>query len=811
VVPKVVNPKKPVDPPMEPETEPEPVRPKTVQKPQANADLPEPGDIVVKPGVVATTPDQVQLQFADGYYAKKMWREAAPEYERYLEKYPKAVPLDRQAGYYRLAECYRLTGAVNNAKANYDAVLTNFNGGEFVGYAAYRLADIYYTEKDYRSALPIYRRASVRLTQPTLINASKFFIARCLEANGQKTEARVQYEDLARVTEGNPYRDASRLSVGRLHDEAKQRQDALKWLQPLAAETTNASIKADALARSGMLLLDLNKHDQAVETMQAAIDLPDAAAWKNDLQLGVYRALYAKKDYAGVVARYEKGIPEGITVEAKLNILVVVGSAYRDLQKRDAAMAIFDQVVKEFPGTPQSRDAAYARIVMLYDTSDERLLDEINKFLTDNPTAPQVERVSLMKAEVLFKKSAWADAGAIYEVIIEKSRGLSGDLKGEATFKLGWCWMQLRQFEKAIAVFTLFRRDHPLHAKMPIALAQQGAAHMQLKQYTAAVKVLEELVSKHPKAREREFGLENLGIAYGQLLDQPRMGETFEVLLRDFPETPAKAKAHYWIGYSAAARKDYKKVVPQMRAVLEVARTSKETKDQYFEKASRALITSLFNTEDVEGVEKETERYRADGGAAEIESDIIRWLALKHHENGDHEKTIADLETLKARKEAAPEDVLMLARAHTKLGKYKEAVDSFDAYLTIIKDPLRRSQALLEKIDAQLAQKDWVGADATVKEGLSIATEGKINGEFRFRAAEAEEGRGNLEKARQIFESIPVTLDDDDVCPRALERAARIQRQLGNDVEAKRLENQLRSKYPEYFQKKRTPAETKTP
>jgi TolA-binding protein len=187
--PKAVPVKKaPPERPLEPSEGPasEPPKPKPVPRP-ATEDTAEPGDIVVKPNAAPTAPDQVQLQFADGYYAKKMWREAAPEYETYLQRYTRVPPADRQAAFYRLAECYRQTGAVNNAKANYEAILTNFTAGEFVGYAAYRLASLLYDEKDYRGALPVYRRASVRLAQPTLVNASKFFIGRCLEAVGQKT------------------------------------------------------------------------------------------------------------------------------------------------------------------------------------------------------------------------------------------------------------------------------------------------------------------------------------------------------------------------------------------------------------------------------------------------------------------------------------------------------------------------------------------------------------------------------------------------------------------------------------------------
>jgi thioredoxin-like negative regulator of GroEL len=137
------------------------------------------------------------------------------------------------------------------------------------------------------------------------------------------------------------------------------------------------------------------------------------------------------------------------------------------------------------------------------------------------------------------------------------------------------------------------------------------------------------------------------------------------------------------------------------------------------------------------------------------------------------------------------------------MGKFKEAVDSFDHYLASAKDPVPRVAGMIEKADAQLSMKDWNGAEKTVKDGLNFATEGRYNGELRLRAGDVEAGRGNAAKALQIYETIPVTLDDEEVSPRALERALELHTKLGNATDMKRLENQLRSKYPEYFQKKR--------
>ena len=808
-IPKAVPVKKPTPAPvaeapavphLPPAPTPRPPKPTSEGARPPVAELPEPGDIVVGRGVPPTTADQVQLQYADGFYSRKLVRDAAAEYERYLDQFPRAPALDRQAAYYRLGECYRLTGATNNAKANYEALLANFSGGEFLGYAAYRLASMQYEEKNYRDALQSYRRASVRLTQPVLMYASRFFVGRCLEATSQRPEARQQYEDLSKVVENNPFRDASRLSAGRIYAEAGLRDQALKWLQPLAEETTNGQIKAEALARSGLLQVDLGRPDEAAKTFDAALALPEIAPWRDMIAVAGFRILYDRKDYKGVLARYEAGGGGStLKLESKLNVLVTVADSQRELRMHDEAMATYALITQEFPATPQAREAGYARLMMLYDAGDERLLKEVNAFLTDNPTAPQVDRVSLMKAEALFKAGDFEHAAPIYQIIVGRTKTLPGNYKGEATFRLGWCWMQLGQFDKAVETFTVFLRDFSTHAKVPTALVQRGSAQMQLRQYAAAQKDFAELVSRHPKAKEREFGLENLALIYGQLSDQAHMAETFETLLKEFPATAARPKANYWIGRTEFERKNYKKAAPH----LDEAR--KLDKEQFFERSSLALMACLYNLEDVDATEKEVEFYKKNGGKAATPSDVIRWLGQKSYDRGEYGRAEKFLPELVLRKEALGDDYLLLARSRAKLGKFKEAVDSFDSYLAATKDPVPRVAGMIEKADAQIGLKDWVGADKTVKEGLSLATEGRYNGELRLRAGDVEAGRGDMKKALQIYEAIPLTLDDEEVSPRALERALEIHTKLGNTADVKRIENQLRSKYPEYLQKKRGP------
>ena len=167
-------------------------------------------------------PDEMQLELANGYYARKLYDVAAPEYEKYLGMYPRAP--GRQAALFRLAESYRILGNTNVARSAYEQLLGAFNDGEFVGPAAYRLADIYFQSGNYKGALPFFRKAAVRLKDPLIVNAARFHMARSMEKLESPREARAIYEALVAIEKSNPYREASRLSLARLLSDAGRKR-----------------------------------------------------------------------------------------------------------------------------------------------------------------------------------------------------------------------------------------------------------------------------------------------------------------------------------------------------------------------------------------------------------------------------------------------------------------------------------------------------------------------------------------------------------------------------------------------------------
>ncbi len=781
-----------------------PVKPGVAPTPEGNTvpapkpmTPPEPvdpaGTIRISPNGPTTSPDVAQLMIADGYYAKKSYDMAAPEYERYLGLYANGA--DRVTALFRLGECYRIRGTVNAAKNAYETLLKNFVNGDFIGPAAYRLAELYYQEKQYRDALTLYRKASVRLKEPAVANAAKFFTGRCLEALGQKMEARTAYEDLVGSPRDNPFQDASRLSYALLLKEGGRAPEAIKQIQILAKVTENPELKLEALVRSGLWSLELEPPQtaQSETDFKAALAMPGKSSWKELAQLGQVRILSDAGKSQQVLDAYGK-LSGQISPDVKPELLMLVAGAQRQLGKNAESLATFEQVTSEFPGSIYDKEAQYERLRSMYATNDEKLVGEIDKYLLANPEEQKRDEVLLMKAEVLFKKEDFAGAIPLYSAL-ELSRTLNPNRRAEALFRLGWCQIQTQNLEQAIKVFNSFINGFPTHKLVPFALLQRGLAYQSQKNLAAALKDYDTLIKNHPKSPQRELALQQQALIQGQQGDNAAMADSFKLLLKEFPETAAKPQASYWIGWVLFEAKNYKDAMPFLKDARDL------DKEQFGEKAGIRLLLCPYYLEDSTETAKEVEHY-AKEGKTKVPPEILRWLGHKFHDGGSHESAVKFLLLLTPREDAMPEDFLLLGESQSEIRKYKEAAETFRAYLKLVKLPVARANGLLRLANSEVGMGALDDAQKSVDEGLMLQPEGELNGRFRIAAGDILVARKKPEEAARVYESVAVMLDDPEITPQALEKAIAAWRGCGKDDEADKALNKLKSRYPEYGQRK---------
>src|SRR5436189_809837 len=548
--------------------------------------------------------DQRQLEYANGLFARKLYDLAIPEYQKYLDDYPGHA--GRANAYFSLGECYRNLHRDSNARTNLQKVLTEYGDSEFAGPAAFALAETAFTDKDYATALPLFHRSAAKSKEPAVALSARYFEARCLEAIGRKEEAADIYVQVADAGNPNPYREDARVTAASIFAGKGRKIEALKQYEALANESQKPALKAESAVRGGMIALELVQvdkgkidkamADRAVALFQKARSLPEAGKFRAIAQVALRRLQYQTGQYSQLLAEYKKE-QEKLPEAAQAEVLLLAANSERQLANSQEAEALYRQIIAKFPDREEAKDAAYERLINVYNSDPSALPGAVDEFLATSPTNERADQAKLLKAEALYKPQNYNDAALIYGEL--RGSQLSAKLRAEAAYKLGLCHVQTKNTPGVIEAFTYYVQTFPDSPEMPAALGQQALAYEQGKNYTAALNDLNIILAKYPKTHEREATLQLKALILGQQENTKAMLDTFRQLLREFPKSSVAAQAYYYIGKTAFEAKDYKTALTALNTARQL------NKEQYYNLASLRIILCQFYLKDRSALTKE--------------------------------------------------------------------------------------------------------------------------------------------------------------------------------------------------------------
>jgi len=743
---------------------------------------------------------QRQLDYANGLFTRKLYDLAAPEYQKYLDDYP--VRAGRANAYFSLAECYRNLNRASSARTNFQKVLNDYGDSEFAGPAAYALAEMAFTQKDYAAALPLFHRSAGKSKEPAVALSAHYFEARCLEALGRKEEAANIYAEVAEAGNPNPYREDARITAASIFAGRGRKIDALKQYEALANEAQKPALKAESAVRGGMIALDLvhadkGKIDKAIADRAEALlrkgrALPEAGKFRAIAQAGLRRLQYQTGQYAQLLAEYKKeqgNLPEA----AQAEVLLLAANSERQLGHSKEAEALYSQIITKYPDREEAKDAAYERLINVYNSDPSALISAVDEFLATNPTNERADQAKLLKAEAFYKQQNCAEAVPIYEEL--RASQLSAKLRTEAAYKLGLCHAHAKNLPGVIEAFTYYVQAFPDDPQVPAALAQRALAYEQDKNYTAAVADLNTILTKYPQAHEREAALQLKALILGQQENTKGMMETFRQLLREFPKSSVAAQAQYYIGKAAFESKDYKTALSALNAARQL------NKEQYYNLASLRIMLCQFYLKDRTALTKEVNSFMANSPNTNVPPEVLEWLGIGYYNEKNFqaaEKYLSALRKIDNPGSVKPDFLFYLGDTATKLKNLPEAEDAFGKYLQTAKDPAGKAKVLLALGAVKISAHKPDEAQKIAEEIMALQPEGRVNAEARLLAGEVQLERGNFDDAGKAFKGVALLYDDPAITPRALDKAALAYRQAGKTEEADRLSHELRERYPNY-------------
>lgn len=759
----------------------EPVTPATAPSSvDATAGLEE---VRAAPANTLLDPTSQILSQANGLYARKMYDLAADKYREFLQS-GRPGP-DRQAALFRLGESLRALNRGNEAAGCYRQITSEFNTGDFLGPAAYRLGEIQFSARDFDGAAESFRTAAHFVRDPKLRLAAKIFEGRSLDAAGRKFEALSSYREVASQKEDNPYRDRAIFDLADADARAGLTDSAFRQFKGLADTAQDPKIRTGSAVKAGLIAIDNKEFDAARPLLESAANIREIPSWRSAAQAGLVRLDYESDNYEAAAKRADE-ILQQLPPEAKPDVMLLAANARRQLGQQAEALAMYDKLAAEFPQSKAAKDAAFHRLVSLVAQKDDRALSQIDVFLMSSSDDDERAKASLLKAELLFGQNRYAEAADLYAKAAAAPG--TGKYRADALYKLAWCRMQQKQYDEAIMALTRFLQQFPRHPLAASAYAQRAMAQLQTGQKEAALGDFSAVIDSMRGSKEREEAMLQRALLLGSMQRPAEMSAAFERLLAEYPETKSAAQANFWIGYHAAESKKYKDAIAPLQKAREL------DKEKYGERASLRLLLCYYQLGDRESASREAKSLGPEKAPAEVR----QWLGKSAYEAGDYDTAIGFLGPL-AGADDAPEDLLTtLAQAQIGAGKSDDARKTLEKLLARTHEPKAKARVHLLMADALLGMKDGPKAKTHAEEALRLQPEGRLNAEARLANGRALLAQDRFDDAARAFMSVALLYDEKDITPQALVLAEQAYRKASNESDAQRAREERERRYPDY-------------
>jgi TolA-binding protein len=743
-------------------------------------------------------PERRQLEYANALFTRKLYDLAIPEYQKYLDDYPGAS--GRANAYFSLGECYRNLNKAATARANFQRVLNDYSESEFAGPAAYALAEMAFTQKDYATALPLFHRSGAKSKEPAVALSAHYFEARCLEALDHKDEACDIYQQVAEVKGLNPYREDARETAARIANARGRKADALRQYEALSNETQKPSLKAEATVRAGLIALDLIQSntgkmdkamaDKAMALLQKGRGLPEAGKWRGLAHVGVLKVEYQTGQYAQLLNDYKR-LEAQLPGDSRPEALLFAANSQRQLGHAKEAEALYREIMEKFAGREEAKDAAFDRLLNIYTSDPSTLPPEVDEYLTSNPPSERADQAKLFKAEALYKQQNYLRAAPIFAEL--RASELSPKLREEAAYHLGSCYLQMRDVAGIVEAFGYFVQAFPDSPRASAALAVRAETYESDRNYDAALGDWNAILAKYPGAHEREEALQRKALILGQQQNTKGMADAFRQLLKEFPKSAAAPMAHFYIGKAAFELKDYKVAVSELNAARQL------DKNRYYPQATILIISCyFFGPHDRNAITKEADALLAENPNARIPAEILEWLGTEYYNQGNYavaEKYLGLLGKID-NAPVKPDFWFYLGDAAARQQKFDEAENAFGKYLQVATDPAGKAKVLLKLGDVKIAGHKPDEAQKIAEQIMVLQPEGRTNAEARLLAGDVQFERGNFDEASKAFMGVALLYDDPAITPRALKKAANAYQRAGKTAEADKVVKELRERYP---------------
>ncbi len=359
--------------------------------------------------------------------------------------------------------------------------------------AAFQLANLDFTDKNYAAAIEAYRA----LKSKDALIASQ--------------QARL--DKLRRQVPGGDIRKLAQIQRAIKREEQK-----------LAAVKANPELANEAWIKIGESYMQMREYNKARVVYRHATQFAEEDQKKRlEVQVIISHAAQGNADKADqLFVEFRKKYPND---ELAQSVKFLLGTAFMQQERYDEALKAFDESLKEFPESPNSAQIPKlrAQILAMQGKKDEAI-QSFRDFIKDAESkkikvAPAViEDTKRLLAITLYGEKKYDESVSILTDLA--ANATTPTIKEEVSFQLANILAQLNKTDEAIEQFKSFSENFPDAANAPRAAYQQASLLEQQKKIDEARSVFESIITRFPNTEIALFSYDKIWRSYGDDLEQ---------------------------------------------------------------------------------------------------------------------------------------------------------------------------------------------------------------------------------------------------------------------------------------------------
>lgn len=747
------------------------------------------GEIRVAP-LNSSNPSKIkdsQLAVAEGFYHRKEYELALAEFQKFLSLTTPGE-LHRDQALFHLAETYRFLDKTLEAQSFYQQLLTETPLGSYAASASFRLGEYYHLKKELKKSIEAFSQAAQLSTNAPLQSMAHYQEGICHHELGEQEKAASLFDDVSKSTEDKQLKAAALLLLAQEEEKACHFEKALNCYLFLSSES-DPQLAAEACFKAGLIYAHQRQSAQALQNFEKAAALKEIDPWHTLAALSIMQLAYEEKNYQKVLDTSPQALSSSNTEECS-QALLLTAQAERQLGHFQKALPLINRILKEFPGSKTSHDAAFLHLLLLQSLKDPSLLAEIQEFLSTTSDPVQKAQAELLQAEVYFQQADYAPAAKAYSKI--KASSLSPNLKADAAYKEAWSLQHLDDKDAALEAYTAFLTSYPESSLAPAALLQSAYLKEQQGNLQEALLDYSSFLKKHPSSPQGDVALRQKALILKAQHDDTGMVTTFQQLLANYPKSAAAAEANYWIGLNLFEKKEYQAAIPFLEQSKRLDPKKLGTM------AGVRLLLCHYYLEQLE----ETIHDIASLPSTVIPGEIYRWVGLKAYEQRKWDQAASSLSKVLLPSNTSlitTEVLLALATISVKKEQYQAAKAPAEQALQLAATPFAKATALLLLAKIEKGLHNTSKATSLIQEALLLQPEGRLNMEARFFLGELLFSEHHDEEAGRAFMAVALLTEDTAITPHALQKAAEAYERAKDYSSSQKALQELKQRFPHFL------------